>query len=176
MPGALDTLPPRMTLDELVGRAINSNYELQHLAQETKVEQSRESLLRAERMPNLGVQVGTDFNAPGDFRVGPRGQISIDLPIFMRNQGEIAQSSATLRALESETAATRRSVAGQVGTAFYDLDARLTEAEIFPQDAAAGGGAAGQHGGRKLPRGQGEHFDGAERAPGCAAGSRGIFE
>ena len=129
--GALDALPPRMTLDELVGRAINSNYDLQHLAQETKVEQSHESLLRAERVPNLGVQFGTDFNAPGDFRVGPRGQISIDIPIFMRNQGEIAQSSATLRALESETAAARRSVEGQVGTAFYDLDARLTEAEIF---------------------------------------------
>jgi cobalt-zinc-cadmium efflux system outer membrane protein len=129
--GALDALPPRMMLDDLVGRAINSNYELQHLVQETKVEQSRESLLRAERIPNLGVQVGTDFNAPNDFRVGPRGQISIDLPIFMRNQGEIAQSSATLRALDRETAATRRSVAGQVGTAYFDLDARLTEAEIF---------------------------------------------
>ena len=129
--GALDALPPRMTLDDLVARAINSNYELQHLVQETKVEQSHESLLRAERIPNLGVQVGTDFNAPGDFRVGPRGQISIDLPIFMRNQGEIAQSSATLRALDRETAATRRSVAGQVGTAYFDLDARLTEAEIF---------------------------------------------
>ncbi|MGH9704016.1 MAG: TolC family protein [Candidatus Acidiferrales bacterium] len=129
--GALDALPPRMILDDLVGRAINSNYELQHLVQETKVEQSRESLLRAERIPNLGVQVGTDLNAPNDFRVGPRGQISIDLPIFMRNQGEIAQSSATLRALDRETAATRRSVAGQVGTAYFDLDARLTEAEIF---------------------------------------------
>jgi cobalt-zinc-cadmium efflux system outer membrane protein len=129
--GALDQLPPRLTLDELAARAINTNYELQHLAQETKVEQSRESLLRAERIPNLGVQFGTDFNSPNDFRVGPRGQISMELPIFMRNQGEIAQSSATLRALDSATAATRRSVAGQVGTAYFDLDARLTEAEIY---------------------------------------------
>ena len=112
--GALDALPPRMTLDELVGRAINSNYDLQHLAQETKVEQSHESL---QRVPNLGVQFGTDFNAPGDFRVGPRGHFSYPRTDFHAQSGEIAQSSATLRALESETAAARRSVAGQVGTA-----------------------------------------------------------
>ena len=34
-------------------------------------------------------QIGADGRCN---RVGPRGQISIDLPIFMRNQGEIAQS------------------------------------------------------------------------------------
>jgi cobalt-zinc-cadmium efflux system outer membrane protein len=129
--GALDALPPRAALDELVGRATSSNADLQRLAQETKVEQSRQSLLKAERIPNLGLEFGVDFNAPPDFRAGPRGQLTMELPIFTRNQGEIAQSSAALRALDSEAAATRRSVSGQVAAAYFEFQARQTEVELY---------------------------------------------
>jgi cobalt-zinc-cadmium efflux system outer membrane protein len=129
--GALDALPPRAALDELVGRATSSNADLQHLAQETKVEQSRQSLLKAERIPNLGLEFGVDFNAPPDFRAGPRGQITMELPIFTHNQGEIAQSSAALRALDSQAAATRRSVSGQVAAAYFEFEARQTEVELY---------------------------------------------
>ncbi len=129
--GSLEDLPPRIPLPELVQRAAESNPEYRHLLQEERVEQARRALLRAERIPNLNVQFGTDFNSPRDFRVGPRSQLSLVLPLFTRNQGEIARSSASLRVLESEAAATRRAVAGRVEAAYFELNARQTQVELY---------------------------------------------
>ena len=129
--GQLDTFPARAPLDELIARAGGSNPELQRVAQEGKIEKGRENLLRAERVPNLGVEFGVDFNAPRDFQYGPRGQLSMELPIFTRNQGEIAQSLASQRALESENAATRRAVGGRVEAAYFELDAREAEVDLY---------------------------------------------
>ncbi len=129
--GSLEDMPLGVSLTEMVQRAAATNAELQRLIQEQKVEQSHRALLRAERVPNLNVQVGTDLNSPPDFQVGPRGQLSMALPLFSRNQGEIAQSSATLRALEAETSATRRSVAARVEAAYYEWSTRQAQAQLF---------------------------------------------
>lgn len=132
--GSLSDLPPQFALPDLVDRAYASNAELQHLAQEQQVEERRRALLKAERIPNLELEFGTDFNAPNDFRVGPRSQVSIALPIFTRNQGEIAASVARQRVLEAESQATRRSVGGRVEAAYYDLGARQAQVELYRQD------------------------------------------
>jgi cobalt-zinc-cadmium efflux system outer membrane protein len=130
---ALQDLPPAVSLSELVQLAYNSNPDLQHVAQEKKLEESRRALLKAERIPNLDFEYGLDFNAPHDFQVGPRGQISLELPLFSRNQGQIAQSRATERLLNAQETATKRSVAAQVETAYYDLDAQRTQADTYRQ-------------------------------------------
>jgi len=130
---ALQDLPPTVSLPELIQLAYNSNPDLQHVAQEQKVEESRRALLKAERIPNLDFEYGLDFNSPRDFRVGPRGQLSLALPLFTRNQGEIAQSLATQRLLDAQEAAVKRSVAAHIETAFYDLDAQRTQAETYRQ-------------------------------------------
>jgi cobalt-zinc-cadmium efflux system outer membrane protein len=128
---ALQDLPPAVSLPELIQLAYNSNPELRHVVQEQKVEESRRALLKAERIPNPDLELGMDFNAPHDFRMGPRSQISVPLPIFARNQGEIAQSLATGHLLDAEEAAMKRSVAARVETAYYDLDAQHTQAETY---------------------------------------------
>jgi cobalt-zinc-cadmium efflux system outer membrane protein len=128
---ALRDLPPAVSLPELIQLAYNSNPDLQHVVQEQKVEESRRALLKAERIPNLDLEFGMDFNAPGEFRMGPRSQISMALPIFARNQGEIAQSRATQNLLDAEEAALKRSVAAKVETAYYDLDAQRTQADTY---------------------------------------------
>lgn len=130
---SLEDLPPQLSLSELVQRAEESNADVQHLVQEQKVEQSRQALLRAERIPNLNLQFGTDFNSPHDFRVGPRSQLSLVLPLFTRNQGEIAQSAAGLRFLEGEAAATKRAVAGRVEAAYLEWSVRRTQVELYRQ-------------------------------------------
>ncbi len=122
---------PALRLDDLIQRAYQSNPELQHLAQEQKVEQSNRELLRAERIPNLAFQFGSDFNAPPEFRAGPRGALSLELPLFMRNQAQIEQSSATQRVLEAEVAATTRSVAARVEAGYFDLKAQQTQVELY---------------------------------------------
>ena len=131
----LDAFPQPAGLESLSGRATDSNAEIARLLQETKAAQSRMGLLKAERIPNLGLEFGVDFNSPGPggFHEGARGQISMELPIYSRNQGEIAQSSATLEALKQETAAKRRAVAGDVETAYYQLRAREAEVSLYKQ-------------------------------------------
>ena len=129
--GSLTDTLPTVDLRDLVERAAESNPELQRLAQELNVERSRHSLLKAERIPNLDLQFGLDFNSLPDFRAGPRGQISLAFPLFYRNQGEIAQLLATERVLEAEAAATRRSVEGNVERAYLDLAARQTQVDLY---------------------------------------------
>jgi len=129
--GSLEDAKPLPSLPELIQRASQSNPELQRLGQEQKVAQSRRGLLKAERIPNLGLQFGTDLNSPPDFRAGPRGQLALELPLFMRNQGQIAQSLANQQVLEAEGAATARAVAARVEAGYFDLAAQQTQVELY---------------------------------------------
>ena len=128
---SMDAMLSSSSMEELILRAQQSNPELQHLMQEQKVEEARRSLLRAQRTPKVTLQGGTDFNAPPDFQVGPRGQIAVELPLFSRNQGELAQSQATSRFLESQVQANRRAVAGRLQAAYLDLVARKEQVELY---------------------------------------------
>jgi cobalt-zinc-cadmium efflux system outer membrane protein len=129
--GALETQSPEIALPEMIIRAEAMNPDLQRLAQEKRVEESRRGLLSAERNPTLTVQFGADFNSPPDFRTGARGQLSFNLPIFSRNQGELSQSAASLQMITSETAAERRAVAGRVEAAYYEWAAREIQAKLY---------------------------------------------
>lgn len=128
---SMDAMLSSSSMEELILRAQQSNPELQHLMQEQKVEEARRSLLRAQRTPKVTLQAGSDFNAPPDFQVGPRGQVAVELPIFSRNQGELAQSQATSRFLESQVQANRRAVAGRLQAAYLDLVARKQQVELY---------------------------------------------
>jgi len=129
--GTLEDVTPLPLLPGLIQRAYQANPELQHLGQEQKIEESRRALLKAERIPNLGLQFGADFNSPPDFRAGPRGQLTMELPLFARNQGQIAQSLANQQVLEAEAAATERAVAARVEAGYYDLTAQQTQVELY---------------------------------------------
>lgn len=135
---AFGALSPPPALEELLARAANSNPESARIMQEQKVEQSRKALLEAERIPNLGLQFGADLNSPGGpglntggFEAGARGQLSMELPIFSRNQGEIAQSIAKQRALEGELEAARRAADAKVESAYFELGARQTQVRAY---------------------------------------------
>jgi cobalt-zinc-cadmium efflux system outer membrane protein len=125
------TLPPEMTLDDLLARAGISNSEIARIGQEEKVEQSRKKLFEAERIPNLGLEFGADFNAPKEFRVGPRGQLTLELPVFSRRQGEIAQAAASASALEGQMAAQRRAVAARVESGYWELETRRSQVRLY---------------------------------------------
>ena len=128
--GSLEDALPAVTLPDLIARAYQSNPELAHLAQELKVEQSRTGLLKAERVPNVDLGVGGDFNS-ASYNAALRGQIAFNVPLFSRNQGELAQSSALQRFLEAEWSATRRTVAGKVEAAYSEWSARSAQVELY---------------------------------------------
>lgn len=140
----LETATPSFTLNDLTSRAYGANADLLHLTQELKVEQARLRVLHAERIPSLGIQAGVDFNSPagppdpithssGGFAIGGRGQITVPVPIFARNQGEIAQSLATSRVLESQVVASRRAVSGRVAAVYYEWSTRQTQVDLYRQ-------------------------------------------
>jgi cobalt-zinc-cadmium efflux system outer membrane protein len=90
----------------------------------------------------VDIQAGADFNSPagppdpithssGGFAIGGRGQITVPVPIFARNQGEIAQSLATSRVLESQVSASRRAVAGHVEALYYEWATRQTQVDLY---------------------------------------------
>jgi cobalt-zinc-cadmium efflux system outer membrane protein len=124
---------PDVALDGLLLRAGASNAEIARINQEQKVQKSETALLKAERVPNLGVEFGVDFNSPGPggYKEGARGQLSMELPILSRNQGEIGQSLASERALDAELSAIRRANDAKVESAYFDLVARRTEAQVY---------------------------------------------
>ncbi|HKV04826.1 MAG TPA: TolC family protein [Candidatus Acidoferrales bacterium] len=134
---AFGSPPPALSLEDLLSRAAKANPESALITQEEKVEQSRKALLESERIPNLGLQFGSDLNSPssmpngGGFQAGPRGQLSMELPIFSHNQGEIAQSIANVRALEGALAAARRAADARVESAYLDLEARKAQAQLY---------------------------------------------
>jgi outer membrane protein, heavy metal efflux system len=136
---ALSVLEEPPALAVVLARAGSSNAEIARITQEERIEQSRQALLEAERIPNLGVQFGADFNAPGSgpksggYEVGPRGQLSIEIPILSHNQGEIALSIANARALEAALAAGRRATDARIESAYLDLEARRTQAQLYRQ-------------------------------------------
>ena len=136
---ALSAFAALPALADILARAGSSNAEIARIAQEVKIERSREALLEAERIPNLGLQFGSDFNAPGvgphsgGYEFGPRGQLSMELPIFSHNQGEIAQSIANAQALDDALAAARRAADSEVESAYFDLAARQVQAQLYHQ-------------------------------------------
>jgi outer membrane protein, heavy metal efflux system len=127
----LDQLPADLVLSDLLARADNANPDLQKISQEEKVEESSRELLRAESVPNLTLSLGMDYYSPHNFRYGPRSQASMEVPIFSRNQGEVAESSATLIALGDQERATRRTVEGHVESGYLDLQTREQQARLY---------------------------------------------
>jgi outer membrane protein, heavy metal efflux system len=127
----LDQLPADLVLSDLLARADNANADLQKISQEEKVEASNRELLRAESVPNLTLSLGMDFYSPHNFRYGPRSQATMEVPIFSRNQGEVAESSATLIALGDQERATRRAVEGHVESSYLDLQTREQQARLY---------------------------------------------
>lgn len=129
--GKLEDVGSIPTLPELLDRARQLNPQLQHLGQEQKIEESRRALLKAERIPNLAVQVGSDFHSPPDFLAGPRGALAMELPLFNRNQGQITQSLATQQVLSAEAVAAERSVAAHIESGFFEIQAQQTQVNLY---------------------------------------------
>jgi len=129
--GALADIPQRPQQQAIVDTALRSNAELQKTTQDLQVEQRRLELARAQRIPNLDVQAGVDLNAPHDYRVGPRGQIGMQLPLLYRGHGEIAQSNARLELLRLTLEAQKTLATAEGLSAYFDYLAKAQEAEQY---------------------------------------------
>jgi outer membrane protein, heavy metal efflux system len=82
------------TLEQVTAQAASRNSELRTAEREVAIEERRLGLLKAERFPTPVFSLGAALNAPGEYDAGYRAGITLPLPLFSRNQGEIAGSLA----------------------------------------------------------------------------------
>jgi cobalt-zinc-cadmium efflux system outer membrane protein len=127
----LESLPAVPSLEELDARAFQSSPDLQSVRQKAAIEQARTNLLRAERIPDFSAGIGADFNNPGSYTAGLRGQFSMAIPIFSRNQGEIAQSVATQHQISRQLRAQQKTIESEVQAAVLEFGARASQVKIF---------------------------------------------
>ena len=109
----------------MIDQALQTNGDLLKTSQDLNIEERQLELAKAQRIPNLGVSAGADFNSPPDFRYGGKGGLSATVPIFYRDQGEIAVSKARLELLRLTVASQRTAVSAQVAAAYYDYAAKV---------------------------------------------------
>ena len=131
--GSLYEHAPVFVYEQALATAVTSNVELIALDRQIAIESRRLDLLRAERTPTPVLSAGALFNNPGEFDVGSRFAVSVGVPLFSRNQGEIAASIATTAQLRTRREATRRVVENQVYGTLARVDASRRQVEAYEQ-------------------------------------------
>jgi cobalt-zinc-cadmium efflux system outer membrane protein len=129
--GRAEELPAIVSLEQLSATAMQSNSDLVKTLQAMRTEERRLALAKSQRVPNIDLQAGVDLDAPPDFNVGSKGQITMQLPLFYREQGEISLSRARLELLRLTADSQRVNTAAQVTAAYYDFTAKAHQAEQY---------------------------------------------
>lgn len=129
--GSLSEDTTAIGYDQALTLAVASNVDLIGLDRQIAIEQRRVDLLRAERVPTPVFSVGALFNNPPDFTVGPRAAVSVDLPIFSRNQGQIAEAVATGALLRGQRDATRRGIENSVYGTIARIEAQRRQVAAY---------------------------------------------
>ncbi len=121
-------LPP---VGEVVARAAAGNAELRAAEHEVAIEDRRLGLLKGERFPTPVFSLGAVFNAPGEFDVGYRAGVSLAVPIFDRNQGQIAGSLVLADQARTRRDARRRSVEAKAYAAHARAEAQRAQVTAY---------------------------------------------
>ena len=129
--GDMADTAPLPTLDRATATATSANMELLSIDREAAVEDQTLGLLKAERVPTPTFAFGTAINSPGEFNVGAHAGISLSLPLFSRNQGEIAGSMAKLDQIRARREAIRRQVEAKVFAAFERVTALRAQVDAY---------------------------------------------
>ena len=131
--GSLSDRLATISYEQAVALASASNTDLLSLDRQIAVEERRIQLLRAERTPTPVFSISGLFNNPPDFTVGPAAAVGLEIPLFSRNQGQIAASIATTSQLRGKRDATRRSVENAVYGTVARIDAQRRQLEAYQQ-------------------------------------------
>lgn len=131
--GALMPVPQAPELTQVTATALRSSADILRTAQELRIEEKRLTLAKAQRVPDVTVQVGADLNSPPDFRAGLKGQIGVTVPLFYHGQGEIALATARTELLRLTLQAQQTNVSAQVTAAYFDHVAKTNLARQYEQ-------------------------------------------
>jgi cobalt-zinc-cadmium efflux system outer membrane protein len=119
------------TVDRVVARATAGNTELRAAEQAVAIEDRRLGLLKGERFPTPVFSIGAVFDAPGEFDVGYHAGLSLAVPIFDRNQGQIAGSLALAGQARTRRDALLRSVEARAFAAHARAEAQQAQVTTY---------------------------------------------
>jgi len=96
--------------------------------------------LRREAVPSPTLFLDLQRDLPGQLYLG--GGVALPLPVWRRNQGELAVARANRARLDTETEAAEREIDAEVATAYHGLEANqqivdTLEHEVLPAAEAA---------------------------------------
>ncbi|MDC0666941.1 TolC family protein [Nannocystis radixulma] len=123
--------------DHLIVEALRQRPELARLKSAREVVSKEERLARANRAPDMTVSAGPDLVPGGKPTWGAFFMVSLQVPIFNRQQGPLAEARASREHLEQEGAALAHDIARQLADAvalasFQQSQVRLYEGELLP--------------------------------------------
>ena len=129
--GQLQDVPPEPALLAVTTQAMQTSGDILKTSQDLRTEERRLALAKAQRIPNLDLSGGADFNSPPDFRTGGKGGVAVTLPLFYHGQGEVALSTAKIELLRPTLASQRTNVSAQVASAYFDYLAKRHQVEQY---------------------------------------------
>ncbi|HXJ23901.1 MAG TPA: TolC family protein [Polyangia bacterium] len=147
-PGEPITVDPRVSapppraggLRDLLARAERQRAELEALRSSGAELDAEIARLRREAIPSPTLFVDFERDRPGQVFLG--GGLSIPIPIWRRQQGELAVARAERNRVEDERALAAREVALEVERAFQSVDAQDAAARIMDRDVLPAAEAA----------------------------------
>lgn len=121
----------------LIDEALRQRPELARLKRAREVLGREERLARANRAPNMSLSAGPDYVPGGRPQVGAFVMVGLELPIFNRQQGPLAEARARRDQLDKEEDAQVHEIARQLADAvafacFQRAQLRLYERELMP--------------------------------------------
>lgn len=125
-----DTLP---SLDILIQQAMNYRNDLKAKQAELRAETDRLKLYKRSRTPNLMLTVGFDMvNPVGDhFISGIFAMGQFEIPIFDRQQGNIARTLATQERLVAERETLTLQIRNEIETSYRQVTYNQTQWHVF---------------------------------------------
>jgi cobalt-zinc-cadmium efflux system outer membrane protein len=134
--GALIYSPMELTLDQALEMALLERMDLRGAHYEAKAANESVRLAKRERLPGFTLFGG--YKSQSDDLTGTVFEIGMDLPIFDRNQGEIAAGRAELLQAEGRANLLRREIRAQVESAYSKVQAlaalvQAQESESAPE-------------------------------------------
>lgn len=123
--------------DLLIAEALRARPELARIRSAREVVSKEERLARVNRAPDALLSVGPDYVPGGDPRWGVFFIVALQVPLWNRQQGAIAEARARGGQLAEEGAALEHEIARQLADAvalacFQQSQLRLYERELMP--------------------------------------------
>jgi len=121
---------PTFVESELLAIAYENRHDLLSLHRQRKAAEHSLSLAKAYRLPDFSI--GGEYNSTSNPAISGVGVgISVPLPIFNRNQGEIVKRIAEIQQLDVQLAKTKRRIASEVHQALNNYTAAMKVFESY---------------------------------------------